>query len=222
MEYLEEEDLQYILSEQCQKILSDHEASVDHLNSIRDSSNRFKAGKLDVKDFGEFRNFVENRITRKLREHQLKAAYHLYITQNGANFSAPGSGKTTVVLTVYEKLKSEGKVNCLYVVGPPACFGPWKTEFFETLGRIPNAKIFAGGDKNVRKNEYYGPPSSTEELYLSTFQTVSNDISDVKSFFNLRGVFPMLVVDEAHYIKQQGGVWANALLELSICGVKTN
>ena len=160
-----------------------------------------------------FKKFIKCHIPRKLKDHQEKAAYHFYSLGNGANFSVPGAGKTTVVLTVYEKLKLEGKVNKIFVVGPAACFGPWKDEFFEVLGRKPEYCILAGGDITERKSEYYSR-DETIELYLTTFNTLSNDQEDVCKFLNGQGVNALLVIDEAHYIKRIQGEWANAALNV--------
>ena len=121
-------------------------------------------------------------IKRKLRDHQKKAAYHLFLLGNAANFSVPGSGKTSATLVVYEKLRLDGFVNTLFVIGPPACFGPWQQEFTDTLGRIPNCKILAGGEQNSRKLEYYNLGDNRGELYLTTFQTLLNDVSEIKKF----------------------------------------
>ena len=153
--------------------------------------------------------------TRKLKPHQLKAAFHLYLIHNGANFSVPGSGKTSVVLSVYEKLKEEGKANVLFVVGPPACFGPWKNEFVETLGRKPKQKVLAGGDKGSRKSEYFASSDNKLELYLTTFQTLINDQKEINTFFSQKGIKAFLVIDEAHYIKQVNGNWASAVLNIA-------
>ena len=46
----------------------------------------------------------------------------------------PGSGKTTVVLAVFEHLRQLGDIDALFVVGPPACFAPWQHEYCSTLG----------------------------------------------------------------------------------------
>ena len=108
----------------------------------------YKDGKFNSEEFKTFESFICKNIHRKLKSHQIKAAFHLYLLGNGANFSVPGSGKTAVVLAVYEKLKAEDKVNTLLIVGPPSCFGPWRTEFQTTLGRIPDYKILSGGGPN--------------------------------------------------------------------------
>jgi SNF2 family DNA or RNA helicase len=214
-DYLRDEGVDVELSQSAQLVLDREAQRKAVFNSFRDSATKFKDGRFDSLEFKKFQVFTESRIKRQLRPHQVKAAFHLYLAGHGANFSVPGSGKTSVVLTVYEKLRDEGKVGFLFVIGPPSCFGPWQQEFEETLGRTPNARILAGGDKDARKNEYYKLPTPTDELYLTTFQTLINDVSQIKTLFNLAGSKPFLVVDEAHYIKQQGGVWAKAVLEIA-------
>lgn len=56
---------------------------------------------------------------------------------------------------------------------------------------------------------------SASDLYLTTFQTLQRDWEQVRVLFQLQGVRFYLVVDEAHYIKQPGGAWADALLNLA-------
>ncbi len=174
---------------------------------------RFKDGKLSAADSAAFLSFVAERIPRKLKEHQLKAALHLLAVTNGANFSVPGSGKTTVVLAVYAWLKSLGEVNALFVVGPPACFGPWRQEFTAVLGKAPKVATLAGGDVDDRRSNYAVAQSDICDLYVTSFQTLQRDWHGVRSLFSCARFF--LVIDEAHYIKQLGGVWASAVLRVT-------
>jgi len=164
-------------------------------------------------DFDLFRSFTET-LPRKLKPHQLKSAFHFYSLKNGANFSVPGSGKTTTLLSVYEKLRIEGKCNLLFIVGPPSCFQPWKNEFYATLGRKPESLILSGGNKSFRKSEYYKSKENASEVYLSTFHTALNDHQDISKFFSQIGIDAFLIVDEAHYMKKLGGSWANSLLQI--------
>ncbi len=210
--YFDKEKVPYTLSENCKKIfdeiIKDGKEFEAHIKSARD----YKNGLINNVELDEFISFLENSIYRKLKEHQVKAALHLKYVKNGANFSVPGSGKTSVVLTVFEKLRLEGKVNTLFVVGPPSSFGPWKNEFIETLGRDPNLYIFAGDFKFNREIEYY-KTENFKELYLTTFHTLLNDIDGVIDFLSNKNLMVMLVIDEAHYIKQINGNWASAVLK---------
>jgi len=217
LKYFDSEKISYSLSPSCQSYLSKMKEGIGEFEKIKNIGQLYKEGKFDIRKFDEFKSFIRDTIHRQLKDHQLKAAFHLYLIRNGANFSVPGSGKTTAILSVYEKLKSEGKVNLLFVVGPPACFGPWRTEFNLTFGRKPNWIILAGGNRAQRKSEYFSPAAQKAELYLTTFQTLLNDQDEVITFLRQQGVETFLVIDEAHYVKQIDGNWANAVLRISEC-----
>ena len=214
-DYLDRQRVSYCLSRACGTYLETLQASVGHVKQIQALAKDFKEGQFNKDDFDVFCRLLEQYVTRPLKDHQLKAAYHLSLVGHGANFSVPGSGKTAVILIVYEKLRREGKVNTLYVIGPPACFGPWQAEYLLTLGRVPDSRVLAGGDPEERKSEYYAPISEKGELYLTTFQTLMNDRDDLLAFLNRRGNKTFLVIDEAHYIKQIGGSWSAAILRIS-------
>lgn len=212
--YLSKSDVPFSVSETCQNAIN-HILSIENeFNNIVELGSRIKNGDIDETDFNNQLSFLKANIRRKLKDHQVKAFLHLVSIKNGANFSVPGSGKTTVVLSAYEKFRIEGKVNLLYVVGPPACFGPWREEFELVLGRKPKFKILAGGDKISRKLEYYNS-TNFHELYLTTYQTLLNDQKDVVKFLSNKKINAYLVIDEAHYMKQISGNWAKAVLNIA-------
>jgi len=213
--YYRKENIQYELSESCKSILLKSEQNQADYEKAKNICRNYKNGILDTSAYSAFSAYLSKSIKRPLKDHQLKAAFHLYLAKNGANFSVPGSGKTTVVLSVYKKLKDEGKANLLFVVGPPACFAPWETEYETNLGHCPKYKILAGGNKEGRKQEYYCDSSNMSELYLTTFQTMQNDQDELIRFFNSNNISPFMVIDEGHYIKQLGGNWAKAALNIA-------
>lgn len=213
VDYLNSENIIYELSEKANDILNNTIQKKNELESIFVKAKKIKEEAILDNDFHEFKKFTDT-LPRKLKPHQLKSAFHFYTLKNGANFSVPGSGKTSTILSVYEKLRIEGKCNLLFVVGPPSCFQPWKNEFYETLGRKADSVILSGGIKSFRKSEYYRSKENAYELYLSTFHTALNDHEDIIKFFSQVGIKAFLIIDEAHYIKQLGGSWANSLLEI--------
>lgn len=212
--FCEAEEILLNLAPEVQEILNKHNTKQSYHQQSISSAGHFKSGSYSKKDYATHVNFLETHIKRKLLDHQIKASYHLSLLGNGANFSVPGSGKTTVLLSYYEKLKSENKVDVLFVVGPPACFGPWREEFQIVLGRKPNECLLAGGSQTERKRLYAYPPESAE-LFLTTFQTLQNDFDLVKSMLAKDNLRALLVIDEAHYIKQVDGRWANAVLAIA-------
>lgn len=190
------------------------------LRLAREAGAAFKAGNIRAAPAPEFLAFLESNVKRPLKPHQLKAALHLLAVSNGANFSVPGSGKTSVVLTVFHWLKHLDQVEALFVVGPPSCFGPWRAEFAAVLGREPNAHVLAGGNSDDRKAIYNVSKRTLRELYLTSFQTLQRDWEDVQRLFTESGARFYLVVDEAHYIKQLGGIWATAVLNIAPLAVR--
>jgi SNF2 family DNA or RNA helicase len=163
----------------------------------------------------DFLRFLGEKIPRNLKEHQIKAALHLLAVGNGANFSVPGSGKTTVVLTVFRWLHHLGLVDALFVVGPPSCFGPWQAEFRSVVGTEPTVALLAGGNVDERVSKYTVRKDSVCDLYLTSFQTLQRDWERVKRLFADKGLRFFFAVDEAHYVKQLGGAWATAVLNVS-------
>lgn len=213
LDYFKEEEIDIDIND-------DTKGKIDqYINEKKEISDLFrlgtciKNGEIDSSDFLSFTNFTD-KLPRKLKQHQLKSAYHLYSLKNAANFSVPGSGKTSVVLSAYEKLKEEKQCNVLFVIGPPSCFQPWRSEFHDTLGRIPDTIILSGGDKESRKSEYYRSPANSHELYLATFQTALNDFTEIIKFLAQKGILAFVVIDEAHYIKQIAGSWSKALMSI--------
>jgi SNF2 family DNA or RNA helicase len=176
---------------------------------------RLKDGVIDPEAVSDFATYLSTSIARKLKDHQVKAALHLLAAGNGAIFSVPGSGKTTVVLAVFDKLKRLGEVDALFVVGPPACFGPWKCEYLEVLGHEASTEVLAGGDVENRRSRYLVNSGSPPDLFLTTFQTLQRDWEYVRDLFHKRGVRFYLVIDEAHYVKQIGGAWSSAVLNIA-------
>ena len=214
IQYLEKKEISYSYTVRFEELLTNVQALQQDYESIFNKGRSYKDGSFNKEDYQKHLDILGKHVPRELRGHQKKASYHLWLLKNAANFSVPGSGKTTVVLSVYERLRIENKVNKLFVIGPPAAFGPWKEEFAEALGREVKSKVLAGGNMEERKLEYYNFKGDTE-LYLTSFQTLLNDSDDLIFFLGNEKVRAYLVIDEAHYIKQINGSWANAALRVA-------
>lgn len=218
--YLEKDSCPYELIGHSAEILARQEAAESSYVVARQKGRKFKDGGIEIPEALDFYSFLKEKIPRRLKKHQVKAALHLLSVTNGANFSVPGSGKTTVVLTVFESLRQQGRVDALFVVGPPACFGPWRSEYQDVLGIMPSYEILAGGDVEFRRTKYLVNQESVSELYLTTFQTLQRDWEQVRGLFQRQGVRFYFVVDEAHYVKQPGGAWATAVLNVAKFAVR--
>lgn len=202
------------LSTEAESARAEIERSGKELKHAIEAGALFKSAETPPPSAKEFIQFLENK-PRRLKSHQIKAALHLLAVGNAANFSVPGSGKTTVVLAAFDWLRSLGEIHSLFVVGPPACFAPWRTEYEAVIGRSPSYEVLAGGDINERQRKYYASKDHVCDLYLTSFQTLQRDWEQVKVLLNQSGARFALVVDEAHYIKQLNGAWAQAVLAIA-------
>ena len=183
------------------------------------------SNKLNRDEFSEFTQVLSRDLPgRSLYPLQLLAAYHLAFSQNAANFSVPGAGKTSIVYGAFAFLRhlppSDPKhTNKIFVVGPLSSFGPWEDEFQECFGRPPRSRRVSGGlGPDDRKRVYYSELAGYRdlELLLTTYQAVPHDIEHIQHFLNRPENRVMVVLDEAHKIKNtEGGVWADAMLQLA-------
>ena len=213
--YLSQNQIPLELSQDVELTQEELQRSQDDLRQALETGALFKRGETESFNVREFMDFLVSQIPRRLKEHQVKAALHLLAVRNGANFSVPGSGKTTVVLAVFDWLRSRSEVDSLFVVGPPSCFAPWCMEYEAVIGKRPSVAILAGGDVDDRQSKYYASKDDLCDLYLTSFQTLLRDWGRVKLLFNQRDVSFAFVVDEAHYIKQLNGAWAKAVLAVA-------
>lgn len=215
IDYIERCKFPYTLTPAIKVLLAKHDIAQEALSLALNNGRDLKDAALNIADSKKFISFLRQYVPRQLKEHQLKAALHLLAVRNGANFSVPGSGKTTVVLSVFHQLRKLGEIDSLFVIGPPACFGPWCTEYEQTLGLPPTYEILAGGDIDQRHSKYFVNKDSVSDLYLTSFQTLHHDWKQVRILFERQGVRFFLIVDEAHYIKQLNGAWAKAALNVA-------
>ena len=206
--FLENNKIQCILNNELDVYFSNIKAEQEQFRNKANliSKIKNKQSKDELNNFSKTINFLH----RKLVNHQINSLFHLYSAGSAANFSVPGSGKTSVVLAYFEKLRLENKVDAIFVIGPKNAFGSWEFEFYKNFNHKPKIKIL-GPDPDDRQLFY--EKVLTSNLILSHFQTVTRDIDLLKSFFSRNKI--LLVIDEAHYIKKIEGTWSSAILELS-------
>lgn len=150
-------------------------------------------------------------ICRSLLGHQQTAVRHALTIRHAANFSVPGSGKTTSALSVYAILKKQKIVEKLLVIGPASSFAPWENEFKETLGQTPTVVRLIGTRPErarlLRNLE-------NVDLVLCTYQMANRERDNL--IVALSSSRCLLILDEAHHIKNINlGPWARTVLDLA-------
>lgn len=148
---------------------------------------------------------------RSLYPHQQAGLLHALNAINAANFSVPGSGKTTTTLAIAATHIANETIDTVIVVGPLSCFGPWEKEARATLPTFLRV-IRIRGTANERRIAYKQVKS--RQVLLMSYATAAADKQELIEI--CRDLRVMLVVDESHRVKRfRGGLWAPALIEMA-------
>ena len=146
---------------------------------------------------------------RDLLPYQKKSVDHLTQIGFGANFSVPGSGKTTVTYAAISNWLEDGTINKILVIGPTPSFFPWEDEYRECFGEIPDS-IRISGDKADLLTKL------TSKLFLMHFATVMYKTKEIIEFLDKPGNDVVVIIDESHNIKNiDEGAWAEAVRKIS-------
>lgn len=135
---------------------------------------------------------------RKLRDFQLRDLQRLVALGNGANFSVPGAGKTTVTLALDVLTRKPGEH--LLVVGPKASFPAWREVVDECID--PNApnwnaepfQVLSGTADQIRRELESGKTRFV--INYDLLIQVPNIISEYLATHPVH-----LVLDESHRMK---------------------
>lgn len=190
------------LDQNCENLLS-RQSKIE-----LDLDNAYKVG-TDIKSSTDVELNMPDIFKRKLLPYQKKSVKHLHEVGNAANFSVPGSGKTTISYGAYALLKSKGIVEKIFVVCPRAAFVPWLEEFEGCFGYPPDSIRLEGSrvDSNILQDV------KDKELILSTYMLPLNHSYAVSTFLEKYKV--LMIIDESHNIKRIEGKQSNALLDLA-------
>jgi SNF2 family DNA or RNA helicase len=150
---------------------------------------------------------------RKLKTFQNRDLGHLLSVANGANFSVPGSGKTTVTLALHLLTKTPGQH--LLVVAPKNAFMAWQDAIRDCIdeaatdGSAEPFTVLTGGEDTISR-----ALESGATRFLITYDQLIRIPSVIGTYLARRAVH--LVLDESHRMKAGYSSQRGAFL-LSIC-----
>jgi len=172
-----------------------------------------------VDDYKKFKTALNNSLIRNLYPLQELSAFHMSFAQNSCNFAVPGAGKTSIVYGAYAFLKSlpnddPKHIDKLLVIGPLSSFAPWSNEYFACFGKHATIQRLSG-DISISKDKklehlYSGSPAEITLIFHGGVDSLQNDIIEF-----LKKNKTMVVVDEAHRIKNPEGIWGKSVVEIS-------
>ena len=181
-------------------------------------NDEFKGNPELIAAFSSFQDVIGRKLVRKLYPLQLLSAFHMAFAQNACNFAVPGAGKTSIVYAAYAYLKSLPKddprhVDKLVVIGPLSSFAPWEKEYRKCFGEEPDSKRLSGDHRMSRSEKeehlFSGEPAEITLIFHGGVEALQNEIMAF-----LKANKAMVVVDEAHRIKNPEGVWGKSIVEI--------
>jgi hypothetical protein len=187
-----------------QDIAAEHEAGEAEkrlIQSIRDQTAPTPHVGPDIPEFLTGRRLLEYQ--------QLAVEKHLTV-RNGAEFSVPGSGKTTVGLAYWTVARRAEQDLGLWVIGPLSCFRPWEEEYEACFGRPPRViRIRGTPDERERQLE----ETEQFDIVLCSYHTAWREQRSISQALDRRPW--LLLLDEAHYVKSMSGALAGTVRSLA-------
>lgn len=166
--------------------------------------------------YEEFRKVVDDGMSRKLREQQMKDAFFMYGMTKSGNFSVPGSGKTSSALAVYRFLKENDLIDRIVMIGPKNSFGSWVEEFNVCFDGVEELSVFSIQDLSLKTREKKKYTLDFEtgncNLLLFNYEALGSYLEEIKKLVSSR---TLLVFDEVHKVKRIDGVYARYALDIA-------
>ncbi|HLY54060.1 MAG TPA: DEAD/DEAH box helicase [Stellaceae bacterium] len=148
------------------------------------------------------------RFSRVLKSFQVRDLGRLLSMPNGANFSVPGAGKTSVAYALYEAERLAKRVGRLLVVAPLSAFDSWIREAKDCFSIAPEVARYDGG----------AIPRQAE-VCLVNYQRLAGSYGELSAW--VRDAPSHVILDEAHRMKRGWtGEWGRASLNLAYFAVR--
>lgn len=167
--------------------------------------------------FKIFEKIVNRELKRQLRPIQMWGAFHLCMMNKAANFSVPGTGKTSIVYGAYGFLSNSDKneINKIVVIGPKNSFLAWKDEFQENFGnkrKLNYYDIHENASNKSKRTYDLRYTSGDKNLILINYESMGSLEEVLKEIIDES---TLLVFDEVHKVKAIDGERAKIALNIS-------
>ena len=150
-----------------------------------------------------------SRFARDLRSFQTRDLGQLLSLANGANFSVPGAGKTTVAYAVYEAERAAGRIEQMLVVAPLSAFDAWQGEV---------AVCYNPGQHPVVRPLVDQVPNDTEVLVVN-YHRLDSRYEAIAAWVSKKPT--LVLLDEAHRMKRGcDGTFGSACLSIAFLAAR--
>lgn len=211
--YSSQNNINFSISEEIKRYIDEREMYIKERSRVGLGIKR--QSEEILKKYHDYRKIIDEQMTRKLRDKQAWDSFFMYTMKKSANFSVPGSGKTSSVYGVFSFLSSQGLVDKIVMIGPKNSFISWKDEFYNCFYDKRELKLFNIQDypnTRAKKNALLYEAAHKKNLLLFNYESLDSILEEVKNIIDEK---TLLVFDEVHKIKNPNGKRAKNSLEIS-------
>lgn len=213
---LEASSLEVQFDQNITSAISTAKQAEEEFSLFKEEARRIRNAEKVLEEIPEFLSEVKSKMIRQPFKKQLLASFHIAFARNVANFSVPGTGKTTMVYTAFAAMRSANyykeTIKTILVLGPLSCFIPWKEEYIECFGKSPNLFIIESFNDIERLHGQTNPV----DLILINYEKMRDGNQFQSGLTEYCRIYnTMLILDEAHRVKNPEGVYANSILPLA-------
>ena len=211
--YSSQNNINFSISEEIKRYIDEREMYIKERSRVGLGIKR--QSEEILKKYHDYRKIIDKQMTRKLRDKQAWDSFFMYTMKKSANFSVPGSGKTSSVYGVFSFLSSQGLVDKIVMIGPKNSFISWKDEFYNCFYDKRELKLFNIQDypnTRTKKNALLYEAAHKKNLLLFNYESLDSILEEVKNIIDEK---TLLVFDEVHKVKNPNGKRAKNALKIS-------
>ena len=212
-DYSLKNDMGFHISKDLEKYICEREMYINERSRV--GLGIKKQSEEVLEKYQKYKAVIDGQMVRKLREKQVWDSFFMFTMKKSANFSVPGSGKTSSVYGVFSFLSSQDLVDKIVMIGPKNSFISWKDEFYNCFNDKRDLKLFNIQDylsTRSKKNALLYEAAHKKNLLLFNYESLDSILEELKTIIDDK---TLLVFDEVHKVKNPNGKRAKNSLEIS-------
>ena len=211
--YCEKNYIEIEIDDSIKNLLKIRDIESNSFKNFSEKALKIKNAQESYNEFSEFIKKIDSLMTRKLYDFQARAAYYMTFSVNSCNFSVPGAGKTSIVYASYAHLKNDSKIEKLLIIGPLSSVLAWEDEYYNCFSSEPDFMDLSQYGKDKKRYYFEKYNELQNEITFLNYESLMGLEDSITKFLSNNKV--MLVLDEAHKIKNPNAKRSTSLLSFS-------